>query len=320
MKLPTEELLASVVLDMPTNPIVKDLTSKGYKTFTGYLKELGFNIRPNEAKHFLATLAGIKIKNRTYYSPEQLLKIKEYYLNLTREEKIKKTKKEKYNNENFSNREKAKKTCLDKYGVDNVSKIEAIQEKKEETCLKHFGERYGLKTEIVKEKMKQTCIERYGVEYASSSKEIQEKRKQTCLKRYGKCFHELVRKNKYFYDNIYFDSSWELAYYFYLKFKNIKFTYHPKTFFEYFDSNSKIRKYFPDFLVEEEFIEIKGDYFFKNGKLINPYTTNLQEEVKAENKFKCMVENNIKILTYKDLKDIIKFSSKALGGLKKFKI
>jgi len=136
---------------MPINPAVKELTSKGYKTFTGFMKELGFHLQPKDAEYFLSILNGIKIKNRVYYSPEQLLKIKEHYLNLTREERIKQTKKEKYNNENYNNRERAKQTCLRKYKVDNVSKIKEIQEKKENTCLKHFGERYFLRSEEKKE-------------------------------------------------------------------------------------------------------------------------------------------------------------------------
>jgi len=42
-------------------------------------------------------------------------------------EKIKKTKLEKYGDENYTNRIKAKNTCIEKYGVDNVSKFDDIK-------------------------------------------------------------------------------------------------------------------------------------------------------------------------------------------------
>lgn len=41
--------------------------------------------------------------------------------------KAKKTKKEKYGNENYCNKEKIKKTCLEKYGVDNFSKTKKFR-------------------------------------------------------------------------------------------------------------------------------------------------------------------------------------------------
>jgi len=194
------------------------------------------------------------------------------------------------------------------------------KKKVKQTCLAKYGVEYASSSKEIQEKIKQNCLIKYGVESTNQLPSVKLKKEQTLLRKYGKQFHELSKRNKYYYDNTYFDSSWELAYYYYLKTNKINFIYHPKTFFEYLDAAGKSRKYFPDFLVENQLVEIKGDYFFKDGKLMNPYTTNIIEELKTKNKYKCMIENNIKILIHKDLKDIIKFSSKALGGFKKFKV
>ncbi|MDR2458395.1 MAG: hypothetical protein LBD41_08010 [Clostridiales Family XIII bacterium] len=88
-------------------------------------------------------------------------------------EKTKKTKKEKYGDENFNNKEKAKQTCLEIYGVENIQQNKEIQEK-----------------------TKQTNLKRYGVEYLAQNKEIQHKQLQTKLEKYGKNYHEPVKKIK----------------------------------------------------------------------------------------------------------------------------
>ena len=47
--------------------------------------------------------------------------------------------------------------------------------------------------------------------------------------------HEIICKmrKKYIYDNLRFDSSWEIAYYIWLKDHNIEFEYQPDISFEY---------------------------------------------------------------------------------------
>ena len=86
---------------MPINPEVQALKKLGYNTITFLTKSLGKNIKPAEiSPYFLQELHGISIKNRTYYSKEDLEKIKEYVLNIPREEKIKQTKLRKYNSLN----------------------------------------------------------------------------------------------------------------------------------------------------------------------------------------------------------------------------
>jgi G:T-mismatch repair DNA endonuclease (very short patch repair protein) len=69
-------------------------------------------------------------------------------------DKIKKTKFDRYGNENYVNIDQCKKTCLEKYGDEN----------------------YRNKTKAIK-----TCLDRYGVEHYNNTK----KTKQTCLEKYG---------------------------------------------------------------------------------------------------------------------------------------
>lgn len=73
-------------------------------------------------------------------------------------------------------------------------------------------------------------------------------------------------KVRYFFDNIIFDSSWELAFYIYLKDFGIPFEYHPDVSFPYkLDEDSdKFKKYYPDFKVHGKYIEIKSNYLAKH--------------------------------------------------------
>ena len=104
---------------MPINQKVQALKKLGYNTITFLTKSLGKNIKPAEiSPYFLQELHGISIKNRTYYPKEDLEKIKEYILNISREEKIKQTKLKKYNN--LKNKEKIKETLKNKYGIEKI--------------------------------------------------------------------------------------------------------------------------------------------------------------------------------------------------------
>lgn len=99
--------------------------------------------------------------------------------------KIKITKKLKYNNENYNNREEAKKTCLKIYGVSNVSKCDEVKNKKIKTNLKNYGvENYTITFEF-KEKTKSTCLKKYNVDNPSKCETFKEKRTQTIFKKYG---------------------------------------------------------------------------------------------------------------------------------------
>jgi hypothetical protein len=57
--------------------------------------------------------------------------------------------------------------------------------------------------------------------------------------------------------------------------------------------------YYPDFIVNGKYVEIKGLQFFENkdpnGKLINPYDRS--EDGKYEAKQQCMKNNNVEVIT-----------------------
>jgi len=73
--------------------------------------------------------------------------------------KIKKTKLEKYDNENFNNNEKYKKTCMDRYGKDCYMKTDEFRTASKKSKLNKYGNEFFINIE----KIKQTLLERYGV-------------------------------------------------------------------------------------------------------------------------------------------------------------
>ena len=84
----------------------------------------------------------------------------------------KKTKLEKYNDENYSNREKAKKTCFSKYGVCSASCLDSIKLKVKATKL----QRYGNENYQNVEKIRQSYFEKTGYTNPSQNPEIKEKK------------------------------------------------------------------------------------------------------------------------------------------------
>lgn len=228
-----------------------------------------------------------------------------------------------YTSQLESVKENNKKTCLEKYGVTNVSKINEIKEKKAETCFNHYGVTVYTQTDEYKKRYKEICLEKYGVENVSQADEIKYKKEQTILKNYGVTNPNYSKEiqsykaKRYCYNNIMFDSSWELGYYIWLKDNNIEFEYHPDISFEYIKDN-KIHRYYPDFKVNNELQEIKGTQFFdNNGQLIDPYSKKLLSE-----KYKCILDNNIKIIKENDIKPILEYVFEKYGRkyLKQFKV
>ena len=275
-------------------------------------------------------------------------------LNPEIQNKKKQTCLKKYGVDNYNKtdecKNKIKQTYLKKYGVENINALDAKKEKIKQVCLKKYGYENASQVPEFKNKVKQTCLEKYGVEYAFQADVVKEKIKNTILNNYGvnsylqtdECKKLRILKNietigvaysmqnhdirissqqKYLYNNINFDSSWELAYYIWLTDNNIEFEYQPNISFEYM-VNGKIHKYFPDFLINDEYIEIKGNQFFdKDNNLINPYT----KRILVKKKQKCLIDNKIKILKFEDIKNIlkyikIKYGKTYLKSFKKYKV
>lgn len=68
----------------------------------------------------------------------------------------------------------------------------------------------------------------------------------------------------------------------------------------------------PDFKVGNQFIEIKGDHFFKpDGTMRNPYDCG--QDGLYEAKRQCMLKNNVKIIKTSEMAEIICYAKKKLG-------
>lgn len=224
--------------------------------------------------------------------------------------------------------QKVKNTCLEKYGYENVSRNEVIKEQIRETNIEKYGVYNPMLNPEIQQKRIDTCIEKYGVPSYLEYSNFREQSIKTCLEKYGVEYigqsHEIQkkRKQKYTYNGICFDSSWELAYYLFLTDHNIPFTFHPDIKFSYI-ANDKVHFYFPDFCISNELIEIKGDHFFdKSGNFKCPFNIldeKLQNEYKA--KYQCMLDNNIKIMKYNEIRNILYYVKKIYGKnfLKQYK-
>lgn len=203
---------------------------------------------------------------------------------------------EKYGNRNYNNQEKLYETNIKKYGKNYR---EVFHEKSIQTCLEKYNKPWVNNLE----KMYNTNIERYGDKCSLNNKEISDKRLKTWQEKYGvdnpwkapvvreKQFNTCIEKYnsvspqfKYNYDNKWFDSSWEVAFYIYLKDHNIRFEYHTEKF-EYYWNNKK-HYYFPDFKVFNTFVEIKSKFL---------YEKMLTENTKDAAKYDCMKKHNVKI-------------------------
>ena len=66
----------------------------------------------------------------------------------------------------------------------------------------------------------------------------------------------------------------------------------------YYVFEGKKHPYFPDFKVKNKFIEIKGDGLFK-------YM--LIENTQENAKYKCMLENNVEIMKFEEMKPYIEY-------------
>lgn len=236
------------------------------------------------------------------------------------QDKVKKTYENKYGsleNAYLERSKKIKKSLLKNYGVENPMQTpEALSNARKHMIEKYgsleeaykirtitiqntFLERYGVITNLVleenKKKSKKTMIERWGVDHPMKSSEI----KRRMFETYGAIGITLIG---YSYDGVQFDSSFELAFYVYMKEKNIDFEYHPKDYIEYIGNDKKSHLYLPDFKVNDTLIELKGGLFFnKKGEPYNPFSKKFWWD-----KYNMLIDN--KVLLYKevDMKPIIK--------------
>ena len=216
-------------------------------------------------------------------------------------------------------------TSIQLYGTKNPAQSEAIKAKIKKHNLETYGVEWFTQSEKFKSQSKLTCIDKYGVDNIAKSEVGQQHMKQTCQQRYGvdnamQCYAVFKKATqKYCYDEICFASKYEIAFYIWLKDKQINFEYQPNAKFNYVH-NGKEHFYMPDFIVDGKYIEIKGDHFFKeDGTMQNPYDHS--QDSLYEAKHQCMVENNVTIIRQKDCKQYIDYveSKYGKGYLSQFK-
>ena len=155
-----------------------------------------------------------------------------------------------------------KKTCLEKYGAESPMHVEKFKEKLKQNNLEKYGVEYAFQAKEVKEKIKNSNIKHFGGPNPSCSRAVREKASSTMLSRYG-TLH--VFSQKYAVEEQYFDSFPEVCFYLYYVNNNINIKREPVIFVYSF--NGIDHKYLPDFKVNEQLYELKGNQFLaKDGK------------------------------------------------------
>ena len=251
--------------------------------------------------------------------------------------------------------EKTKRTSRTKYGVDSPNQAGEVKQKLRKTMRARYGVDCGFQLQKCKDNghtesanqqrgisIKKTCLERYGVDNVRKSSEIKKRIKEIKLQRYGDpnyCNSEAIRKtmlsrygvehyaqtvsfakkhrSRILFDNFYFDSKLELAFYVMCKDNNLDVEVKPTKLPFY--SQGKLHYYFPDFKIADDLYECKGNHFIIRDEegnicgLRNPYISKMKEEEKKSNqqyqldKYNCIVKNNIHIITSdKQFIDILK--------------
>lgn len=208
--------------------------------------------------------------------------------------------------------EKVKSTMKERYGVEHPMHSNEIKEKLYETSYERYGTKVPAQNKDVKEKIHQTVLERYNVDSTLQLPHIKERLKEAVLEKYGttNAFYSVEGRRQKFYrfNNILFDSSWEL--YFYIYYKDLGHTIVREPYsIEYTLSSGKIRHYFPDFEIDGELYEIKGDQFFnEKGEPYCKITKKYWYE-----KYACMKMNNVNIIKNKEMIPIIHFVNDKYG-------
>lgn len=259
--------------------------------------------------------------------------------NLEMQKKTRITKKKKYNDETYNNRKQAKETCLKKYDeeywqrtkagktyMSNLYKNKTPQEMKTFKDAVSLGLKNMLKSD--KEKWQQKRLKTVSKWSEKQRKEIQLKKKRTWSLKTPEEINKIIKKqiknkvHKYLYKGISFHSFDEMSYYIYtIENTNSKIIRNDCDFYLTYKIDGEEKSYYPDFIVDGIYVEIKGLQFFENknpsNKMINPYNRSEKEDKIYEAKHQCMIKNNVKIITdceqYKKY-TIDKYGYKAIIG------
>jgi len=173
-----------------SNKTFKYYQDKNYNTKNGEL--LSVLISDLQlGSHTKITVKCDKCGTEKKYSYKDYMKLtnnntKNYYCNKCKSFKMKKTKLEKYNDENYNNTSKRLETNLEKYGVKHILQSTFFKENFKQTNLEKYGVEYPIQLDIFKEKQQQTNLKEYGFKYSSLNKKIREKQSLTKAENFSK--------------------------------------------------------------------------------------------------------------------------------------
>ena len=193
-----------------------------------------------------------------------------------------------------------KKNAAIKSAWENMSqeKKDEIQAKREKTNL----EKYGVPNQFLKESSKAKAREAQKTEsYKQKHSESTKRFNASLTKEQRQQMRKKASSHNYkASDGECFDSLWELKYYEYCKEHNFNVKREPVELAYMFEG--KEHHCYPDFEVNGELIEVKGDHFLRDGKMINPFEAQMNGLYEA--KRQCMLQNGVRFLFKEDLKNL----------------
>lgn len=250
-----------------------------------------------------------------------------------------------YSMQNPEAKAKAVDTWTEHYGVDHPMKSEEIKAKNREIWIEHYGVDNPMKASEVQNRAKETNLEKYGTEYASQSPEVKEQSRQTSMEHWGApCYlasqankDDLISRfgapmapvQKIWFMGQYFDSLWEVAVYWYCVCNGIPIVrnpYGPQGGIPYEitlpSGETKTYHYYPDFWINGEIVEVKGNQLLPNENGQNVYDVQFCKDddinkiiarLKTTTKIKKAKELGIRILTSTEIKPYVDWFNSWLG-------
>ena len=183
------------------------------------------------------------------------------------------------------------KECLSKIHTENNKggTPESIKKAKHTRYIRYGNENYQNV-----EKIKQTCQERYGVNNPAQTEKSKQKFHETLLKKDNHRFGELGNYAIY-YNNEKFDSKSELLFYYWCIENKYDIIKNPQPI-EYLINDTK-HLYYPDFIVNGKYVEIKGDHLID----AEGYLLNFTNGHRLIEKTQCLKDNNVKIILHQEV-------------------
>lgn len=277
------ELLRNGIFELPKCANCNNHVSwyNSSKLLTYCSKECGDNSSASKEKRN-ATMTNL-------YGSESYTQTKEFQV------KAKKTKKEKYGNENYTNREQAMNTWIDIYGVDNPLKDDAIRNRIKATMKENHGVENYVEHPDFKNKSEKTCMEHFGFRHQAQSPEI-----------YKKIQNSLFTVKQFENTKLNYQGSYEL---YFLELMNqkelISEIFIPGTVNYTLNNNTHV--YNPDFEFRGKIIEIKSSWTYnKNG-------VDKELENKNHAKWNAVKITGKEIIILKSKKEIKKFIDSLLA-------